>query len=215
MITKKQEGKSKIVGGVISLATVVGLTALTVATGGMAAPFAIAAGVKATFAVADIAEGLDGYSKMNAMDASRPANFLRDTVFGGNQAAYDTTSMITDMVFDVVSGKAVEGAFSRMEEASKVQKLARKAMDFWDGICPKTKVANLVSQIGGTMLFGAVDDYLATGKVDLKNLGLDALAGLAKGTLGTAGTEKLKKYLDIDDKWVGKVVGTLAGAAFG
>ena len=71
MITKKQESKSKIVDGVISLVTVVGLTALTVATGGLAAPFAIAAGVKATFAVADIAEGLDGYSKMNAMDASR------------------------------------------------------------------------------------------------------------------------------------------------
>lgn len=112
MITKKQESKRKIVDGVISLVTVVGLTALTVATGGLAAPFAIAAGVKATFAVADIAEGLDGYSKMNAMDASRPANFLRDTVFVGNQTAYDITSMITDVAFDVVSGKALAGAFS-------------------------------------------------------------------------------------------------------
>lgn len=38
MITKKQESKRKIVDGVISLVTVVGLTALTVATGGLAAP---------------------------------------------------------------------------------------------------------------------------------------------------------------------------------
>ena len=215
MITKKQESKRKIVDGVISLVTVVGLTALTVATGGLAAPFAIAAGVKATFAVADIAEGLDGYSKMNAMDASRPANFLRDTVFGGNQAAYDITSMITDVAFDVVSGKALVGAFSGADKASKVQKFAGKAMDFWDGICPKTKVANFLSQMGGTTLFGAVNDYLTTGKVDLKNLGLDAFAGLAKGTLGTAGTEKIKKFLNTDNKWVEKAVGTLAGTAFG
>ena len=215
MITKKQESKSKIVDGVISLVTVVGLTALTVATGGLAAPFAIAAGVKATFAVADIAEGLDGYSKMNAMDASRPANFLRDTVFGGNQTAYDITSMITDVAFDVVSGKALAGAFSGADKASKVQKFAGKAMSFWNGICPKTKVANFLFQMGGTTLFGAVNDYLTTGKVDLKNLGLDAFAGLAKGTLGTAGTEKIKRLLNTDNKWVEKAVGTLAGTTFG
>ena len=30
----------------------------------------------------------------------RPANFLRDTVFGGNEMLYDIASTVTDIVFD-------------------------------------------------------------------------------------------------------------------
>ena len=69
MILKKEESKRKIMSGAMSLVTVVGLTALTVVTGGASLPLLAAAGVKATYAVADIAEGVDGYSKMNALDA--------------------------------------------------------------------------------------------------------------------------------------------------
>ncbi len=108
LVARKQQSKQKFLNGVISIATVVGLTALTVCTGGATAPLLVAAGVKATFAVADMAEGLDGYSKVNALDASRPANFLRDTVFKGNEDAYNIASMVTDIVFDVVTGKALK-----------------------------------------------------------------------------------------------------------
>lgn len=215
MVSKKTESKKKVLNGVLSIATVVGLTALTVATGGATAPLLVAAGVKGAFAVADIAEGLDGYSKMNALDASQPANFLRDTVFGGNQMAYDIASMVADIAFDVVSGKALAGAISKAGSASKIQKTVGKAAQFWDSICPKTKVANFAAQMGGTMLFGAVDDYLTTGKVNLKNLGIDAFGGVLKGTLGTAGSEKIKRLLDTDNKWVLKAAGTLAGAVAG
>ena len=215
MITKKQESKQKVLGGVVSLVTVVGLTALTLATGGATAPLLIAAGVKATFAVADIAEGLDGYSKMNALDASQPANFLRDTVFGGNQAAYDITSMIADVVFDVVTGKAMVKAASGAGKVSKLQQTAGKAKQFWNSICPKSKVANFAAQTGGTMLFGMANDYLTTGKVDPWNMCLNAIAGVTKGTLGTYGAEKFKSFLDTDNKWVLKAAGTLSGATIG
>ena len=215
MIQKKKESKSKFLNGVISLVTVVGLTALTVATGGATAPLLIAAGVKATFAVADIAEGLDGYSKMNALDASQPANFLRDTVFGGNQFLYDMTSMVTDIVFDVVSGKALMKAAKGGKLISKFQQIKGKATKFWDGICKKTKVANFLSQTGGTVLSGMVNDYLTTGKVDLKNLGLDAIGGTIKGTFGTAFTEWGKGLLKTDSKVVKKIAGTLLGATSG
>ena len=215
MVTKKRESKQKVLDGVISLVTVVGLTALTVATGGATAPLLIAAGVKGAFAVADIAEGLDGYSKMNALDASQPANFLRDTIFCGNQAAYDIASMISDVVFDVVSGKALAKAFSGAEKLTGFQKTAMKVKQFWDSICPKSKVANFVAQTGGTVLFGAANDYLTTGNFNLKNLGFDTLGGLIKGTLGTAVTEKVKSFLNTDNKWIKKLVGTVGGAVTG
>ena len=198
MVTKKVESKKKIINGVLSLATTVGLAALTVATGGATAPLLIAAGVKSTFAIADIAEGFDGYSKMNALDASQPANFLRDTVFGGNQAAYDIVSMISDIAFDVVSGKAILKGFSSAGKLSKLSSAVKKIGDFWSKICSKTKWANFAFQMGGTVLFGAFNDYMATGRVDIGNMCLDTLAGLTKGTLGTYGTEKLKALLKID-----------------
>ena len=215
MIQKKQESKSKFLNGVVSLVTVVGLTALTVATGGATAPLLIAAGVKATFAAADIAEGLDGYSKMNAMDASRPANFLRDTIFMGNETAYNIGSMLSDIVFDVVSGKALLKASKGGKFLTKLQQIKGKAGKFWDGICKRTRVANFVAQMGGTMISGMVNDYLTTGNIDIKNLGIDAVAGTIKGTLGTGAAEWGKSLFKTDSKAISKLIGTGFGAAFG
>src|SRR5699024_8024046 len=87
--------------------------------------------------------------------------------------------------------------------------------DFWSKICSKTKWANFAFQMGGTVLFGAFNDYMVTGRVDIGNMCLDTLAGLTKGTLGTYGTEKLKALLKIDNKWLEKLAGTAAGTAFG
>ena len=96
----------------IHISTIIGGVALTIATGGTAlavvGPVLLAAAPKAAFAVADIAEGLDGYSKVNALDASKPSNFIRDNLMGGNQALYDKFSMAADILFDVVSGKAIK-----------------------------------------------------------------------------------------------------------
>ena len=105
------------------------------------------------------------------------------------------TSMVTDIVFDVVSGKALMKAAKGGKLISKFQQIKGKATKFWDGICKKTKVANFLSQTGGTVLSGMVNDYLTTGKVDLKNLGLDAIGGTIKGTFGTAFTEWGKNFV--------------------
>lgn len=84
---------------------------------------------------------------MNAMDASQSANFLCDIVFGGNQFLYDMISMVTDVVFDVVSRKALMNAAKGGKLISKFQQVKGKTSKFWDGICKKTKVA-------GTLLGG-------------------------------------------------------------
>lgn len=215
MIKKKEESKRKIMSGVMSLVTVVGLTALTVATGGASLPLLAAAGVKATFAVADIAEGVDGYSKMNALDASRPANFLRDTIFFGNDTLYNIGSMASDFVFDVITGKALMKAANKSKFLTQLGELQAKAGKLWDGICKKTRVANFFAQVGGTMIFGSVSDYIATGKVDWKNLGIDALTGLIKGTFGTDVAAWGKSLFHTDSKAAQKLIGTFFGAGFG
>ncbi|MEY8356558.1 RHS repeat-associated core domain-containing protein [Lachnospiraceae bacterium 54-53] len=201
LVARKQQSKQKFFSGVVSIATVVGLTALTVCTGGATAPLLIAAGVKATFAVADMAEGLDGYSKVNALDASRPANFLRDTIFMGNENAYNFASMVTDVVFDVVSGKALKNA-AAMGKFSKF-------------MCPKSQVANFVAQTGGSVIFGAINEYETTGTVNVKNMGFNAVVGMFKGTAGTAFIGKAQSLVKSDSRIVNKIVGAVAGTAFG
>ena len=199
LIQRKQESKSKFLKGVLSIATVVGLTALTVCTGGATAPLLVAAGVKATFAVADMAEGLDGYSKVNNLDASRPANFLRDTVFGGNEGAYNLASAVTDIVFDVVSGKALKNAAS----LGKMSKF----------MCPKSQVSNLVTQMGGSVIFGAINEYQVTGRVDVKNVAFNAALGMFKGGTGNVLMGKAQNLVNtnLGKKVVGAAVQTVYG----
>lgn len=215
MILKKEESKRKIMSGAMSLVTVVGLTALTVVTGGASLPLLAAAGVKATYAVADIAEGVDGYSKMNALDASRPANFLRDTVFFGSDTLYNLGSMASDIVFYMVTGNALMNVGGKSKFLVKLGDMQGKAGKLWDGICKKTKVVNFFTQLGGTMIFGSVNDYIATGKVDWKNLGIDALTGVIKGTFGTDFAEWGKTLFDTDSKVARKLIGTIFGTVFG
>ncbi|WP_124065275.1 RHS repeat-associated core domain-containing protein [Clostridium sp. E02] len=201
LVERKQQSKQKFFNGVVSIVTVVGLTALTVCTGGATAPLLIAAGVKATFSVADMAEGLDGYSKVNALDASRPANFIRDTIFMGNEDAYNMASMATDLVFDVVTGKALKN----IAQVGKFSKL----------MCSKSQVTNFVAQTGGTLIFGAIRDYQTTGTVNGKNMLVNAGLGMIKGTAGTAFIGKAQSLVKTDSRLLKKVVGTAAGTGFG
>ena len=201
LVARKQQSKQKFLNGVVSIATVVGLTALTICTGGATAPLLVAAGVKATFAVADMAEGLDGYSKVNALDASRPANFLRDTVFMGNENAYNIASMVTDIVFDVVTGKALKNAAA----AGKFSKF----------MCPKSQVANFVTQTGGSVIFGAITEYQTTGSVNVQNMVTNLALGMFKGSAGTSLIGKAQSMLGTDSKFVKKVVGAAVGTVFG
>lgn len=201
LIENKQKSKQKFLNGVLSIATVVGLTALTICTGGATAPLLVAAGVKAAFAVADVAEGLDGYSKVNSLDASRPSNFIRDTIFGGNEDAYNFASTITDIVFDVVSGKA-------LTKAAKFGK-------FTKFMCPKSQVANVVSQMGGSLIFGGIKEYQISGRVDVKNMAFNAALGLFKGGTGNAIMGKAQNFAKtkVGKKIIGAGVQTVYGTA--
>lgn len=201
LIENKQKSKQKFLNGVLSIATVVGLTALTICTGGATAPLLVAAGVKAAFAVADVVEGLDGYSKVNSLDASRPSNFIRDTIFGGNEDAYNFASTITDIVFDVVSGKA-------LTKAAKFGK-------FTKFMCPKSQVANVVSQMGGSLIFGGIKEYQISGRVDVKNMAFNAALGLFKGGTGNAIMGKAQNFAKtkVGKKIIGAGVQTVYGTA--
>lgn len=123
--------------------------------------------------------------------------------------------MVSDIIFDVVTGKALMKAAKGSKLLTKLQQIKGKAGKFWDGICKKTKVANFFAQTGGTIISGMVNDYLTTGKVNWKNLGIDAIAGTIKGTLGTGFAEWGKKVLKTDSKMLSKLIGTGFGATFG
>lgn len=201
LVANKKASKQKFLDGVLSIATVIGAVALTVATGGAAAPVLLAAAPKVLFAAADIAEGLDGHSKVNALDASQPANFIRDNLLGGNQALYDAMSMGADILFDVVSGKAIKNV-GNVKGPAKV-------------LCSRSKASNIISQVGGSVVFGAVNEYMVNGSVDWKNLAAYTGAGFIKGIAGNALTEKVQTFVGSDSKMVNKLVGWGVNTAVG
>lgn len=197
LVSNKKASKQKFFSGVVSIATIIGGVALTVATGGAAlavvGPVLLAAAPKAVFAAADIAEGLDGYSKVNALDASAPSNFIRDNLMGGNQTLYDASSMVADILFDVVSGKAIKSGAS----AKGVTKV----------LCSGSEASNMVAQVGGTVIFGAVNEYMVNGSVNWKNLLVYTGAGIVKGAAGNYLTDKVQAVVGSDSKLLNKAIG--------
>ncbi|HIS60939.1 MAG TPA: hypothetical protein IAC14_01640, partial [Candidatus Scybalomonas excrementigallinarum] len=193
LIETKQASKQKLWNGIKSLVTVVGAVALCAATGGVAAPVLVGAAVKGAFAIGDISEGLSGYSKVANCDTSPPSNILRDTLFMGNQGAYDMASMITDIAFDVVTGKAIVGG--------SAGKLASKA----------GKLVSLTQKGGFNLASSMLDDYMMNGKINpmttLKNFGIEVIKGGIGGKLSDYGLNFARKHMD---SCVGRKAFTLA-----
>ena len=203
LVDNKRASKQKFFNGVVSIATIVGGVALTIATGGTAlavvGPVLLAAAPKAAFAVADIAEGLDGYSKVNALDASKPSNFIRDNLMGGNQALYDKFSMAADILFDVVSGKAIKNGAKGLPKV----------------LCSGSATSNMAAQIGGTVVFGAVNEYMVNGSVNWKNLLVYTGSGIIKGAAGNYLTDKVQAVVGSDSKIVNKAIGLTVNTTVG
>ena len=65
------------------------------------------------------------------------------------------------------------------------------------------------------MISGMVNDYLTTGNIDIKNLGINAIAGTIKGTIGTGVAKYGKSLFKTDSKAISKLIGTGFGATFG
>ena len=133
---KQKEAEAKVRNGIFSILTVVASVAVVVATGGAALPLAIAIGASGAFktasAVADIAEGLSDMEKVKAGDLSQSYNFMRDSVFRGNEALYEGAKAVNDMIFGFVTGKAVSGNLSNVENANKLVKTINSAQKFMD-----------------------------------------------------------------------------------
>ncbi|WP_207664053.1 DUF6531 domain-containing protein, partial [Hungatella hathewayi] len=203
LVDNKRASKQKFLNGVVSIATIIGGVALTIATGGTAlavvGPVLLAAAPKAAFAVADIAEGLDGYSKVNALDASKPSNFIRDNLMGGNQALYDKFSMAADILFDVVSGKAIKNGAKGLPKV----------------LCSGSATSNMAAQIGGTVVFGAVNEYMVNGSVNWKNLLVYTGSGIIKGAAGNYLTDKVQAVVGSDSKIVNKAIGLTVNTTVG
>ena len=203
LVDNKRASKQKFFNGVVSIATIIGGVALTIATGGTAlavvGPVLLAAAPKAAFAVADIAEGLDGYSKVNALDASKPSNFIRDNLMGGNQALYDKFSMAADILFDVVSGKAIKNGAKGLPKV----------------LCSGSATSNMAAQVGGTVVFGAVNEYMVNGSVNWKNLLVYTGSGIIKGAAGNYLTDKVQAVVGSDSKIVNKAIGLTVNTTVG
>ena len=86
---KVQEAKSKVGFGLVAMAVGAIAIVATVVTGGAAA-FAIAGAIAAVSGAAKVVEGTQDYAKATSSgDFSKSFNFVRDTVFGGNDTLYD------------------------------------------------------------------------------------------------------------------------------
>lgn len=82
-------------------------------------------------------------------------------------------------------------------------------------MCPKSQVANFVTQTGGSVIFGAITEYQTTGSVNVQNMVTNMALGMFKGSAGTSLIGKTQKLLGSDSKIVNKLVGTAVGTVFG
>lgn len=155
----------------------VGAVTLTALTEGAAAPLIAVAAVKLTKDTANIIEGAQDIYKANRGDLSRSFNFIRDTIFFGNEEAYQFASAVTDITFDIVAGKALKGNITNFAKTNKLAGLLSKA----GTMCNKSKFSNFAANIGGDMFTGAIDDFIQTGKINPKNMAASALTGTLKG----------------------------------
>ncbi|MEY8268875.1 RHS repeat-associated core domain-containing protein [Lachnospiraceae bacterium 64-25] len=178
---KEKQAKSKILGGIFSVLTVVATVALVVATGGAALPLAIAIGATATFktvsAVADIAEGVSDLNKARNGDLSQSYNFMRDGVFGGNEGLYEGAKAVNDIVFGLVTGKAVSANLANVENANKVVKTINSVKSFMDN----HKKLNYAISITGDVVTGCIDDYVQNGSIDPVHVVVNVASGTVKG----------------------------------
>lgn len=185
LVEKQKAAKKKIFDGVVkalvTVGTLVVLAVATAATAGAAAPLLAYAvgGVVLAFAASDIAEGIHGYQQSVNGDLSKSFNFIRDVGFQGNEKAYEFAKFAADVIFGLVTGKAM----GMLSKANKVVKL-----------CSMAKSAGV--HMATNMVTGAIKDLICDGKINWKNLAINAGLGFVQG-------------------FVGNKLGASLGAAFG
>lgn len=194
MVDKYEEGRSKVLTGAVKALAAVGTVVLAVgvtvvgaivtgATAGLGTALVAPAmawtyGLAATtvaVAAADISEGKEDIQKSRQADSSQSYNFLRDTLFFGNQTAYDIAKIVNDVAFGVVSGKALASGFGAL--FTKFSPIA----------CNSQQAKNLKTaiQIGSNVTKGAANDLIYYGKIDGKNLAINTGLGIVQGQVGS------------------------------
>jgi len=197
LVEKHEQGRKQILKGFAKIAAVVGTvviaTALTVATGGAAGPLAatiIFGAISVGFAASDIGEGIDNINKSKTGNLDKGFNFIRDKMCDGNDVLYDIIKGGVDIIFGVVSGKALSCI-------SNVATIGRFACN-----STKLKLLKSVVQIGGNVINAGFNQLVETGKLDpgalMLEVGLGALQGVAGETLKNfiCGDETLGIILD-------------------
>ena len=136
----------------------------------------VTGGVKTVAAVADISEGLSDLKKVEAGDLSPSYNFLREGVFGGNEALYQTVKGVNDLLFGLVTGKAMAGLtrLEKLEDAAGLYKKLQQGQKFLKENKGLKSALTVTSEVG----MGMAESWVATGKVNpasgLTNLALGA-----------------------------------------
>lgn len=212
---KKEAAETKIREGIFSLLTVVASVAVVVATGGAAAPLvaamAVTGGFKAVSAVADISEGLSDLDRVEAGDLSPSYHFMRDGVFGGNEGLYQTVKGVNDLVFGLVTGKAVAGNLSKLEKLEDATGFLKKVQQ-GQKYLKDHKQVKIVLNIGSEAGLGAVEEYVATGGINPANVGVNIVTGKLKGMAMQRLTIPCKSPLkEAARKVINTGTGTLAG----
>ena len=231
---KKQAAVDSFRKGVCTILKTVAITALavglTVATGGAGAALAgplmmtvYATGAAQTvMAISDTAEAVQDYKKVQSGDLRQSYNFMRDTVFQGNEKAYRLVQGGVEIVFGIVSSIAIGGGFSKLGELGKLGKVGKVAQ-----LCSKSKKAQVLSHMGVNGITSAIDSYIQTGKVDPGSLAFNVTLGAITGHFGSKATQgiigklsaKGGKYVDdvlnstLGRKATNMVVGTTVDTA--
>ncbi|MDE5907825.1 MAG: RHS repeat protein, partial [Lachnospiraceae bacterium] len=127
--------------------------------------------------MADIAEGVSDLNKVKNGDLSQSYNFMRDGVFGGNEGLYEGAKAVNDIVFGLVTGKAVSANLANVQNANKVVKTINSVKSFMDD----HKKLNYAISITGDVVTGCIDDYVQNGSIDPMHVAVNVASGTVKG----------------------------------
>ena len=139
---KIQEAKKKTGLGMLAMAIgVAALGAATLLTGGIALAAFAAGGTAIVCGMASGCEGIDDYKKaVESGDFSQSFNFVRDTIFQGNQGLYDAVLYGSVLICGMCVGAAIGGGgaevladvFRRTVTDAGVNTLMNFAADYMD-----------------------------------------------------------------------------------
>lgn len=180
---KEARAKEKVKSGILSILTMVAAVAVVAVavTGGVAAPLvaamAVTGGFKVVSGIADIAEGVSDLDKVQRGDISQSYNFMRDGVFGGNEALYEITKGVNDLVFSVVTCRAVNLNLDKIGDASKIVKTIKTVKDFAKEHEKGLKILNTTMDV----VSACYEDYKQTGSLSLSNIAINIGVGSLKG----------------------------------